>query len=170
MARSVRQVITPGEKLDLGFHVGVVRDGVAAAVAFAELLTRRTIVSVYMKNNTPSCDRQNDALIAVAAELDRAGFNLIALSRDTCRAHVRYAAAKGIGYILASDPEDRFARAAGSLVEKSMYGRTFIGPARAAFVLARDGTVLAVAGKVDTAEHAAQLKELIKPLAAETKG
>ena len=170
MGRSARQVITPGEKLDLGFKIGVVRDGVAAEVPFGELLTRPTVVSVYMKNNTPSCDRQNDALIAVAGELDRAGFNLVALSRDTCRSHVRYAAAKGIGYTLASDPEDRFARAAGSLIEKSMYGRAFIGPARAAFVFDRDGTVLAVAEKVDPAEHGAQLKELIKPLRAETKG
>jgi peroxiredoxin Q/BCP len=45
-----------------------------------------------------------------------------------------------------------------------MYGRTFTGPARAAFVLDRDGTVLAVAEKVDTADHAAQLKELLKTL------
>lgn len=163
-------MIAPGEKLDLGFSVGVVRAGVTAEVPFAELLTRRTVVSVYMKNNTPSCDRQNDALVAVAAELDRAGFNLVALSRDTCRSHTRYAAAKSIGYMLASDPEDRFARAARSLIEKSMYGRTFTGPARAAFVLDRDGTVLAVAEKADTAEHGAQLKELIKPLGGETKG
>jgi peroxiredoxin Q/BCP len=46
-----------------------------------------------------------------------------------------------------------------------MYGRTYIGPARAAFVLDRDGTVLAVIEKVDTANHAAQLNELIKGLA-----
>ena len=90
-------MIAPGEKLDLGFKIGVVRDGVTAEVPFGELLTRRTVVSVYMKNNTPSCDRQNDALIVVATELDRAGFNLVALSRDTCRSHGRYAAAKGEG-------------------------------------------------------------------------
>jgi peroxiredoxin len=45
-----------------------------------------------------------------------------------------------------------------------MYGRTFTGPARAAFVLDRDGTVLAVLEKIDPARHAAQLKELIKAL------
>ena len=49
-------------------------------------------------------------------------------------------------------------------MQKSMYGRSFVGPARAAFVLDRDGTVLAVASPVDRDDQAAQLKELIKAL------
>ena len=47
------------------------------------------------------------------------------------------------------------------MIEKSMYGRSFTGPARAAYVLDRDGTVLAVVPKVDTADHAAQLREVL---------
>lgn len=142
----------------------VFQDAAVRETALADLLTRRTVVSVYMKNNTPSCDRQNDSLVAHAAEFDRAGYNLIALSRDTCGSHQRYAAAKKIPYVLASDPDDRFARAAGSLVEKSMYGRKFVGPSRSAFVLDRDGTVLAVVEKIDPSNHAAQLLALIKTL------
>jgi thioredoxin-dependent peroxiredoxin len=157
-------VISPGEKLDTRFQLKVFRRGKESAVAFADLLTRRTIVSVYMRNNTPGCDRQNDSLAAHAAEFDRAGYNLVALSRDTCGSHAKYAAKKRITYTLASDPEDRFARAADAVVAKSMYGRKFTGPARAAFVLDRDGTVLAVAAKVDMADHAAQLRALLAPL------
>ena len=133
-------------------------------VVFADLLTRRTIVSVYMKNNTGSCDKQNDSLAAHAAEFDRAGYNLVALSRDTSGSHLKYAVKKKISYMLASDPGDLFAQAADSIVEKSMYGKTYQGPARAAFVLDQDGTVLAVAEKVDTADHAAQLRALIAGL------
>jgi thioredoxin-dependent peroxiredoxin len=157
-------MIAPGEKLDLGFRVKVVRDGAVKEMAFAELLTRRTIVSVYMRNKTPTCDRQNDALVAVANELDRAGYDLIAVSRDTCGSHQRYATEKGINYTLVSDPKDLFAHATNSVVEKSMYGRTFAGPARAAYVLDRDGTVLAVVEKVEAAQHATQLREAIKAL------
>lgn len=159
-----RLVIAPGAKLPLDFQLKVVRDGRTEEVAFADLLTRRTIVSVYMKNKTPSCDRQNDSLVAHAAEFDAAGYNLVALSRDTCGSHTRYAAAKGIRYVLASDPEDRFARATDSIVEKSMYGRTFRGPARAAYVLDRDGTVLGVVEKVAPAGHAEQLRALLQTL------
>jgi thioredoxin-dependent peroxiredoxin len=154
-------VVSPGQKIDVSFRLKVVQNGIAKQLAFADLLTRPTIVSVYMKNNTPSCDRQNDSLAAHADEFDRAGYNLVALSRDTCGSHLRYARSKKINYTLASDPEYNFARAVDSLVEKSMYGRTFVGSARAAFVFDRDGTVLAVAPKIDAEDHARQLKELI---------
>ena len=157
-------MISPGKKLKANFKLKVVQDGAEKEVAFADLLTRRTIVSVYMKNNTGSCDKQNDSLVAHAAEFAAAGYNLIALSRDTCGSHVKYAAKKNISYVLASDPGDLFAKAADSIVEKSMYGKTYQGPARAAFVLDKDGTVLAVAEKVDPANHAAQLRALIAGL------
>src|SRR5436190_16338540 len=130
-------MIAPGEKLDVGFKLKVVQGGAVKEMEFRDLLTRRTIVSVYMKNNTPTCDRQAASLAACAAELDRAGFNIVAVSRDTAGSHTRYAAAKNISYPLVSDPEDTFARAAGSLVSKSMYGRSFVGPARAAFSIER---------------------------------
>ena len=150
--------------MDLTFRVKIMRDGAPKEVRFADLLTRRTIVSVYMKDNTPSCDRQNESLSKHAAEFARAGFDLIGISRSTCGSHARYAAAKGIPYLLVSDAEDRFARAADALVEKSMYGKAFIGPARSAFVLERDGTVLAVVPNVEAARHAEQLQEALRRL------
>ncbi len=157
-------MISPGKKLQAKFKLKIVQDGVEREVAFADLLTRRTIVSVYMKNNTGSCDKQNDSLVAHAVEFAQAGYNLVALSRDTCGSHLNYAAKKKISYVLASDPGDLFAQAADSVVEKSMYGRTFFGPARAAYVLEKDGTVLAVAEKVNPADHAAQLRALMAGL------
>jgi peroxiredoxin Q/BCP len=157
-------MITPGKKLKTNFKLTVVASGTAKDLTFKDLLTRRTIVSVYMKNNTGSCDKQNDSLAAHAAELAKAGYNLVAVSRDTPGSHLKYAAKKEISYALASDPSDLFAQAADAVVEKSMYGKKYFGPARAAFVLETDGTVLAVAEKVDTADHAAQLKALIAGL------
>ena len=151
-------MVSPGKKIDTSFQIKIFRNGTVEIIRFSDLLTRRTIVSVYMRNNTPGCDRQNDSLAAHAAEFDRAGYNLVTVSRDTCGSHAKYAAKKKIGYTLVSDPDDLFARATESVVEKSMYGRTFTGPARAAYLLDRDGTVLAVVPKVDTADHAAQLR------------
>ena len=142
----------------------VVRNGIDETLPLRQLLQRRTIISVYMKNNTGSCDRQNESLVAHAAEFDRKGYDLIALSRDTASSHLKYAKKIGAPYTLASDPGDTFAKAADAIVEKSMYGKTYQGPARAAFVLERDGTVLAVAEKVDTKDHAAQLRTLLAGL------
>ena len=154
-------MIKTGHKLKTAFNLKVVREGTEAEVAFKDLLTKPTIVSVYMRNNTGSCDKQNDSLAAHAPEFAKRGYNLVAISRDTCSSHLKYAGKKGISYTLASDPNDLFAEAADAIVEKSMYGKTYEGPARAAFVIAKDGTVLAVAEKVDTKDHAAQLNALL---------
>jgi len=157
-------MVTVGQKLTTDFTLNVVSDGGAREIVFSDLLTRPTVVSVYMKNNTPSCDRQTESLAAHATEFTALDYQLIALSRDTCGSHMKYAEKKGLGYILASDPTDAFARATDSIVEKTMYGKTYQGPARAAFVLAPDATVLAVIAKVDTKNHAAQLKAVLAQL------
>ena len=157
-------MIAVGQKIDTAFTLKVVEAGAAREVVFRDLLTQPVIVSVYMKNNTPSCDRQNDSLVAHADGFAKLGYRLIALSRDTCGSHARYAAKKGIAYTLASDPDDAFARATDSIVEKSMYGRVFHGPARAAYVIGTDGTVLAVVDKVYAKDHAAQLKAAVAGL------
>src|SRR6185312_17555590 len=126
-------MIRPGQKLKTDFTLRVVQDNEVKEVKLSDLLTRRTIVSVYMRNNTGGCDKQNDSLAAHAKEFKQAGYTLIAVSRDTPGSHQKYAAKKGISYILASDPDDLFAQATDSIIEKSMYGRKFTGPARAAY-------------------------------------
>ena len=159
-------MIQPGQILPADFSLRVLRDGTVRDLPFRDLLTRRTIVSIYMRNNTGSCDRQTDSLVEHAARIASLGWNLVALSRDTHGSHQKYAAKKHIPYALASDPDDHFARAADAIVEKQMYGRRFSGPARAAFLLDRDGTVLAVVEKADPKTHAAQLLAAIKRLPA----
>jgi len=158
-------MIAPGQKLATDFPLSVVRDGRLEKVTFEDLLTRPTVVSIYMRNNTGSCDQQNDSLGAHAAAIDRLGYNLVAVSRDTGGSHLRYAAKKGISYVLASDPDDAFAGAADAIVEKSMYGKTYEGPARSAFVLGPDGTVLAVIAKVDSKAHGEQVLAVLRGLA-----
>ncbi|HRI82107.1 MAG TPA: redoxin domain-containing protein [Opitutaceae bacterium] len=157
-------MIQAGQKIPLNVRLNVLQGDDEKQVAINELLTRPTVFSVYMRNNTGGCDKQNDSLVKHAAALAKAGYNLVAVSRDTIASHRKYAAKKGIAYVLASDPEDAFARATDSLVEKSMYGKKFTGPARAAYVVDRDGTVLAVVPKVDTADHGAQLKAVLAGL------
>jgi len=157
-------MITTGKKVETGFRLKIVQGDEEKEVEFKGLLTRPTIVSVYMRNNTPGCDRQNDSLVAHAEEFDAMGYNLVALSRDTCGSHRKYAAKKGVSYTLASDPDDLFAQATDSVIEKSMYGRKFTGPVRAAYVIDTDGTVLAIAEKVDTKDHSAQLMILLAEL------
>lgn len=158
-------MIETGASADLSFRVQAWSQAEGTReVPFSALLGRRTVVSVYMKGGTPGCDRQVESLRGVAAELERAGYGLIAVSRDGSAAQARQGEKKKLPFILVSDPGDLFARATDSLVEKSMYGRKFTGPARAAYVLEVGGRVLAVVPKVDTADHAAQLRSGISAL------
>lgn len=162
---SFPDMIKTGSKADLSFNVRAWSlAGGGREVAFAELLGRRTVVSVYMKGGTPGCDRQVEALSGLAADLEQAGFGLIAVSRDGPVAQARQGEKKRLPFTLVSDPEDFFAQATDSLVEKKMYGRSFTGPARAAYVFDAKGGVLAVVPKVDTADHASQLRVVIAGL------
>lgn len=155
-------MIETGKKIDTDFSLDIVKNGEEQKVTFKELLDRPTIVSVYMRNNTSGCDKQNQSLAKHADWFDRKGFNLVAVSKDTCGSHRNYAEKLGINYILASDPEYRFAEATDSVVEKKMFGNTYEAPTRSAYVIDTDGTVLEIIEKVNTKDHAQELKELIE--------
>lgn len=157
-------MILTGDKINLDFEVDVVQEGEQKTVNFTDLTDRPSIVSVYMKNNTSGCDKQNKSLAEHADWFHEKGYNLIAISKDTCGSHKRYAEKLGASYTLVSDPEFKFANAANSIVEKKMFGKTFNAPTRSAYVIDTDGTVLGVIKKVNTKAHAEELKELIESL------
>ena len=135
------------------FTVHINRAGKKTEVLFRDLVAGRTLISVYMRNNTSACDLQTASLVTRAGEFAKRGWTVVAVSRDTCASHAKYAEKIGAGFTLVSDPEDRFAKAVDSMLEKSMYGKKYLGPARAAYLFDGDGTVLAVMPKVDAAGH-----------------
>ncbi len=157
-------MIQTGEKINTDFNLNVVENGSEKEVKFSELLDRPAVVSVYMRNNTPGCDKQNKSLAENAEWFDQQGYNLIAISKDSCGSHKNYAEKFGINYILASDPDYQFSKATDSIVEKKMYGKTFDAPSRSAFIIDTDGKVLGTIKKIDTKAHAEELKELIQSL------
>jgi peroxiredoxin Q/BCP len=150
-------MLSLGKKPKLTFKVDALVDGKPVQVAFKDLLDGPTIVSVYMRNNTSACDKQ-------AAEMDKneqaivnKGFKLIAVSRDTCASHAKYAAKHGYEFTLVSDPDDLFSQAMDAIVEKSMYGKKYLGPLRAAYLFDEDGKLIGAVPKVEAAEHGKQL-------------
>ncbi len=157
-------MIQPGDKIDTSFQLEILNGDEQKRVSFSELLDKPVVVSVYMKNNTSGCDRQNKSLAEKSPEIDAAGYKVIAISKDSCRSHKNYADKLGISYILASDPDHQFAKATDSLVEKKMYGKTFTGPSRSAYFIDTDGTVQAVIEKIDTDNHADEVLDKIKEL------
>lgn len=155
-------MIKEGEKIATDFELDIVKGGEQKTVKFGELLDRPTIVSVYMRNNTSGCDKQNTSLAGNANWFDKKGYNLVAISKDTCGSHKNYAEKMGINYVLASDPEYKFGKATDSVIEKKMYGNTYNAPTRSAYIIKPDGTVVGIIKKVDTGNHAEELKNLVK--------
>ncbi|MDQ8186407.1 redoxin domain-containing protein [Pelagicoccus sp. SDUM812002] len=153
-------MVKVNDSLNLGFPVRLVAEGEKRECTFAEIVQRPTIVSVYMRNNTGSCDKQVKQMQVAAAELDRIGVDLIGVSKDTPGSHLKYACKLDLSFPLVSDPEHDFAQVTDSLVEKKMYGKTFHGPTRAAYLIDTDGKVLGIVEKVDSANHADQLIQL----------
>jgi peroxiredoxin Q/BCP len=154
-------MIAVGTKIDTSFELKVIKEGEEHTLPFVDLLDRPTIVSVYMKNNTPGCDRQNESLAEHAQLISDKGYNIVAISKDGCGSHKKYADKKGINYVLASDPDHLFSKAADAMVEKKMYGKVYEGPARAAYLIDTDGTVKAIIEKVNTKAHAEEVLALI---------
>src|SRR5690554_3815656 len=116
-------MIKIGTKMNTELELKVVQNGEEKSVKFLKLLDRPTLVSVYMKNNTGSCDKQNVSLSEDQQSFVKKGVNLIALSKDTCESHKKYAKKHKINYILASNPNLNFSKTTNSIIEKSMYGK-----------------------------------------------
>lgn len=160
----VDNMVEVGSKIDTEFTLKIVENGEEKEVSFDDLLDQPTIVSVYMRNNTGGCDKQNRSLAEHSDWFSEQGYKVIALSKDSCGSHKNYAEKLGINYTLASDPEFKFAEATDSIVEKKMYGKTFDAPTRSAYVIDTDGTVLGIIEKINTKAHAEELKELLESI------
>lgn len=150
--------------MPLDLPVTVVDAGGKTKTTLGAVLTRPHVVSVYMKNATSACDKQLATLAEAAPAIEERGFGVVGLSKDTAPSHQRYIAAQSLSFALLSDKEHAFARAADAMIEKSMYGRKFMGPARFALILGTDGTVLGLIAKVDAPAHGQQVLDVLDAL------
>lgn len=157
-------MLTPGKKPKLSFKIDALVDGKPVNGPFAKLIEGPTVVSVYMRNNTSACDKQTADLAKHEKALGKQGFTIIGVSRDTCASHSKYATKHGFKYTLVADPKDQFSQAMDAIVEKSMYGKKYLGPLRAAYLFDGDGKLLAVIPKVEAAEHGSQVLAAIAAL------
>lgn len=153
-----------GQKVDTSISFEVVDKGEEKTSTLAELLEKPLVVSIYMKNNTGSCDKQTKFLAESTDDIRSRGYEILAVSKDNCNSHKKYAVKQGIDYLLASDPDNKISEAFDSIVEKNMYGKKYMGPSRSAFVLDTDGTVLGIIEKVKSKEHGIEVLALLDSL------
>ena len=120
-----------------------------------------TVLYFYPKDDTSGCTREAQDFTSLADEFAATGARVIGISRDSEKSHAKFIAKYELTVPLATD-DGAFSEAFGTWVEKSMYGRKYMGMERATFLIGADGTVLRAWRKVKVPGHAAGVLEAVQ--------
>jgi peroxiredoxin Q/BCP len=133
-------------------------------VSSAALKGKPYLLYFYPKADTPGCTTQACGVQEALPQLGKLGLTVIGVSPDALPPIEKFAKKYGLDFPLASDPEHKLADAYGTWVEKSMYGRTYMGMERSSFLVGADGKIAKIWRKVKPAAHAAQVLEAARAL------
>jgi peroxiredoxin Q/BCP len=122
-------------------------------VKLRDLRGERVVVYFYPKAATPGCTTQACGVRDHHGDYDAAGAVVLGISPDPLAKIKRFHEEEGLNFALLSDEGHAIAEAYGVWVEKSMYGRTYMGNERTTFVIDKTGRVAEVLRKVKPAEH-----------------
>ena len=122
-------------------------------VSLSGLRGRTVVLYFYPKADTPGCTTQACGVRDHRADYDAAGAVVLGVSPDPVKKVAKFDDKYGLGFPLLADEDHSVAEAYGVWVEKSMYGRKYIGNERTTFVIAPDGAIKEVFRKVKPAEH-----------------
>jgi len=132
------------------------------SVKLADLKGAPAVLFFYPKDDTPGCTTEAKDFSALKGEFDAAGIRLLGISRDPPAKHQKFIAKHDLTVPLASDTapdggEEGLSDRLGIWVEKSMYGRTYMGMERTTYLLDAEGTIARVWRKVKVKGHAQAL-------------
>jgi peroxiredoxin Q/BCP len=120
------------------------------------------VLYFYPKDDTSGCTREAQDFTALASEFAKAGVKVVGVSRDPMKSHEKFIGKYGLAVPLASDEDGRISDAFGTWVEKSMYGRKYMGMERATYLIGADGRVLRAWRKVKVPGHAQEVLNVAK--------
>ena len=118
------------------------------------LRSQKLVLFFYPKDDTSGCTREAQDFTALAGDFAAAGVRVIGVSRDPMKKHDKFIAKYELKVPLASDEDGAVSDAFGTWVEKSMYGRKYMGMERSTFLIAADGRVVRAWRKVKVPGHA----------------
>ena len=139
------------------------RDG-GGDVTLSAMKPKAVVLYFYPKDDTSGCTKEAQAFTEHAGAFDTAGAVVIGVSKDSVAKHDRFVAKYDLGVILASDESSDVCETYGVWVEKSMYGKKFMGIERSTFLVDRDGVIRNVWRKLKVPGHADEVLEAAKAL------
>ncbi|GAB4510786.1 MAG: peroxiredoxin [Roseibium sp.] len=122
------------------------------------------VVYFYPKDDTPGCTKEAIAFTGLSAEFEKIGVAVVGISPDTATKHDKFIAKHNLTVLLAADTQTAAAEAYGVWVEKSMYGKKYMGVERSTFLVDADGKIAEVWRKVKVPGHAEAVLEAARAL------
>ena len=138
---------------DLAPDFSLVSDG-GETVTLSSLRGTQVVLYFYPKDDTPGCTTQACGIRDAWGDFRRAGALVFGISPDGEASHAKFRAKFALPFALLADPDHVLAETYGVWVEKSMYGRTYMGVERSTFVIDADGAIRKIMRKVKPATHA----------------
>jgi peroxiredoxin Q/BCP len=132
----------------------------------ADFRGQKLVIYFYPKDDTSGCTREAQDFTALAEEFEKSGTWILGVSKDDARKHRKFIDKYELKVPLATDPDGSVCEAFGTWIQKSMYGRKYMGIERATFLVDRDGVVQRVWRNVKVPGHA----EEVLAAARELKG
>jgi thioredoxin-dependent peroxiredoxin len=120
------------------------------------------VLYFYPKDDTSGCTREAQDFTSLAGDYAKAGVKVVGVSRDPMKSHEKFIGKYGLAVPLVSDEDGRISEAFGTWVQKSMYGRKYMGMERATYLIGADGRVLKCWRKVKVPKHAEEVLKAAK--------
>jgi peroxiredoxin Q/BCP len=136
------------------------------SVELAKLRGKPVILYFYPKDDTSGCTAEACGFRDTFPDYGNTGAVVIGVSRDSVASHDRFKKKHGLPFILASDADGKVTEDYGVWVEKSMYGRKYMGIERATFLIDKEGVVRRVWHKVKVGGHVADVLKAVQALRA----
>ena len=126
-------------------------------VSLADFRGKKVVLYFYPKDQTPGCTAEACNLRDNYELLQKQGYEVLGVSTDSEKSHQKFIAKEKLPFTLLADTEKKLHEAFGTWVEKSMYGRKYMGTARVTFIINENGLIEEVISKVDTKDHSRQI-------------
>ncbi len=139
------------------------RDG-GEKIALSDLKGELVVLYFYPRDDTSGCTKEAIAFTEDSRRFRNAGATIIGVSKDSPASHDKFKKKHGLKVLLASDEETKVAMAYGVWVEKSMYGRRYMGMERATFLIDGKGIIRQIWRKVKVPGHSAEVLAAAKAI------
>ncbi len=125
--------------------------------SLAEFKGQKLVLYFYPKDDTPGCTAEACNLKDNYKNLIKQGYHILGISPDDAEKHKKFIKKYKLPFDLLCDTKQKVANAYGVWVEKSMYGRKYMGIARTTFIINEKGKIEEIINKVDTKNHSEQI-------------